>query len=342
MAQEMNHGKAQLLYSKAAEKDFGFPPGYRKLFKGLLLNVPSQVSLAIVCCVESALVMYTALLASYPSLFKAFYPDTKTQWLWAWHFLEETEHCWDSVEDSLERTTAPILWMTWPLLSVYFMIVFSTSCLVESILYAPLSLLNPLTFIPNLCTWILGFTIIAPSIVVNNALRLLLRMKPSDESYTDTTKKYRQEIYLKICGDEMFQTTHVQLPHKNLKNRESVTLSQFPMTNRGSIRNSLVFNQTKMQSSRKLDRCSVSFVNQSLGENIVLSAEQEKNVKRLRSFRLSMYEKTEQDLMASGLFSSDEIDDAGFSRKSLRNLCVDIQAPVIVEESSDSEDGGNE
>ena len=48
MAQEMNHGKAQLLYTKAAEKDFGFPSGYRKLFKGLLMNVPSQLSLAIV------------------------------------------------------------------------------------------------------------------------------------------------------------------------------------------------------------------------------------------------------------------------------------------------------
>lgn len=88
MAQEMNHGKAQLLFSRSAEKDFGFPAGYRKLYKWVLLNVPTQVSLAIVCNLESAFVVFTSLLSSNPWIFKRMYPDTETNWLWAWHFME--------------------------------------------------------------------------------------------------------------------------------------------------------------------------------------------------------------------------------------------------------------
>ena len=66
MAQEINRGKAQLLFSRAAEKDFGFPRGYRKLYKRILFNVPSQVSLSlsVVCFLESSLVMFNSLLPS--------------------------------------------------------------------------------------------------------------------------------------------------------------------------------------------------------------------------------------------------------------------------------------
>ena len=95
MAQEMNHGKAQLLFSRSAEKDFGYPAGYRKLYKWVLLNVPAQVALAVVCLVESSLVMYTSLLSSNPWLFKLLYPDKETNWLWAWHFMEgKSNVCW--------------------------------------------------------------------------------------------------------------------------------------------------------------------------------------------------------------------------------------------------------
>mmetsp|Transcript_5524 Transcript_5524/g.8429 ORF Transcript_5524/g.8429 Transcript_5524/m.8429 type:complete len:371 (+) Transcript_5524:294-1406(+) len=271
MAQEMNHGKAQLLYSKAAEKDFNFPAGYRKLYKSMLMNSPSQLSLAIIAYLESSLVMYTTLLASNTWIFEFLYPDKKMQWLWAWHFMEETEHCWDSVEDALGRSNAPLLWMVCPITSLYFLVVFSTHCLVESVLYAPLQLLNPLALIPNLCTWIFGFTIVAPSMIVNNALRLLLRMKPSDDVYTKTSKSFRETIYLEICGDDMFKTTHVQIPHKNIKHRESQTFRGFPMTKRGSIRNSLVFGTTVTRNPQKDGRMG-SFVNKSAGENIPLTA----------------------------------------------------------------------
>jgi len=51
-----------------------------------------------------------------------------------------------------------------------------------------------------------------------------------------------------------------------------------------------------------------------------------------------MYEKTEQDLRDSGLFSIEEIEDAGFSQKSLKNLSIQVQA----QDSSDNEDGSEE
>lgn len=337
MAQEMNHGKAQLLYSKAAERDFNFPAGYRKIYKWILMNAPSQVSLTIVCFLESGLVMYNALLASNPWIFKVLYPDEKMQWLWAWHLLEETEHCWDSVEDSLERTNTIYLWTICPLLSVYFMMLFSACSLVEGVLYAPLSLLNPFDLIPNICTWIFGFTIVVPSIIANNFLRLILRMRPNDKVYTKTSKTLRETIYLKICGDDMFKTTHVQLPHKNLKTRESVTFSQFQMTNRGSIRNSLAFGMLARKSQKGSEL--VSFVNKSTGENILLDASQENDVMRLSSFRMSLYKKTEEDLRASGLFSTEEIEDAGLSQNSLRNLSIVFDTPLNL---SDDQNEGKE
>lgn len=243
----------------------------------------------------------------------------------------ETEHCWDSVEDALERTSTLMLWVTWPVVSAYFFLLFFSTCFVESLLYGPLlHLLNPLALIPNIFTWVFGFTVVVPSIVVSNFLRLILRMRPSDDSYTKTSKNWRLNIYLNTCNDD-FKTTHVQLPHKKLEDRDSDTLSQFPRTARGSIRNSLAFKG--MLSHRRS-----TFVDNSTGENIALDSEQEKRVKRVSRFRISLYEKTEQDLSASGLFTPAEIEDSGFSRKSLSMLSFTEQCPTLGSLSEDDDD----
>mmetsp|Transcript_40495 Transcript_40495/g.95113 ORF Transcript_40495/g.95113 Transcript_40495/m.95113 type:complete len:336 (+) Transcript_40495:181-1188(+) len=329
MAQEMNHGKAQLLYSRAAEKDFGFPAGYRKLYKWILMNAPSQVTLAIVCYLENGFVIFTALLSSKAWLFKALFPDKETDWLWAWHLMEESEHCWDSVEDALGRTQVLVLWAMWPLLSAYFLLFFFSNCVVESLLCGQLiRQLNPLALIPNICVWVFGFAVLAPSIALSNFLRLILHMKPSDDAYNRNVKNWRTNIYLNICDDQ-FKTTHVQLPHKELVDRESKSMSHFPKSKRGSIRNSLAFR-------------AVPFVKNNTGEDMILNKLQEKAVKRVSSFRLSLYEKTEQDLAASGLFTPSDIDDAGFSRKSLRMLSVIGQELPSLESLSEKDGSDGE
>ena len=66
---------------------------------------------------------------------------------------------------------------------------------------------------------------------------------------------------------------------------------------------------------------------------------QEKDVKRVGSFRMSLYKKTEQDLAASGLFTPADIEDAGFSQKSLSRLStVGQDFPASPESLSEEKD----
>ena len=217
---------------------------------------------------------------------------------------------------------------------------FFSTCVVESILCGQLiRQLNPLVFIPNICVWVFGFTAVAPSMIANNFLMVLLRVKPSDEAYARTAKNWRTNIYLKICDDQ-FKTTHVQLPHRELNDRDSKTLDQFPKTNRGSIRNSLAFNALRL---RRTPARRVSFRNNSTGEDMILNNQQGRAVERVGSVRMSLYKKTEQDLAASGLFTLAEIEEAGFSQESFRGLSnvKQEEVPFLELESVFEEDGGD-
>mmetsp|Transcript_8541 Transcript_8541/g.14825 ORF Transcript_8541/g.14825 Transcript_8541/m.14825 type:complete len:517 (-) Transcript_8541:225-1775(-) len=308
MAQEMNHGKAQLLYSRNAEKNFGYPPGYRKLYKAILFSLPNAVSLSVVACLESIFIPVTGIFSLQPWLFETMWGESK--WLWSWHLCEESEHSWDSVPDALSRSNALILWIVYPIFAAFVFLVIGPLSVIEGFLYHWRDLIkNPVALFFSTCKLMLAI-LFASLFVVSVFLQVLLRQRPSDESIINAAKGMR-EIYATNCKDAM-KTTHVQLPHKKLKNRDSASLrSLYPKTNsRGSIRNSMYFNMASLPSADANE------------EKGLTDANHEEKARRLSMYRTSLYAKTEEELKSTGILSQADLNDAGFSVRSLRHLSV--------------------
>jgi len=97
MTQEMNHGTAQLFYSRACEKCLGYPEGFRLLWKICLYQIfPMKLRAAFLLWIESTFVVVQLAL----KFFTVEQIFGEPAWLWAWHFTEEAEHSWDYVQET--------------------------------------------------------------------------------------------------------------------------------------------------------------------------------------------------------------------------------------------------
>jgi len=94
MAQEMNHGTAQLFYSRGVERSLGYPEGYRQIWKYLLLQVtPTNLRAAFLMWFEASGIILQLMMYFLPMTFEQIVGEPS--WLYTWHFMEEAEHSWD-------------------------------------------------------------------------------------------------------------------------------------------------------------------------------------------------------------------------------------------------------
>eukprot|EP00495_Collosphaeridae_sp_1-RS-2012_P008364 TRINITY_DN830_c0_g1_i2.p1 TRINITY_DN830_c0_g1~~TRINITY_DN830_c0_g1_i2.p1 ORF type:complete len:304 (-),score=61.70 TRINITY_DN830_c0_g1_i2:349-1155(-) len=113
MAQEMNHGTAQLFYSRGVEKSLGYPEGYRQIWKFLLLKViPPNLRAAFLMWFEASGIILQLMMYFLPMTFEQIVGEPA--WLYTWHFMEEAEHSWDyshEVRARLPLFDITIMWV---------------------------------------------------------------------------------------------------------------------------------------------------------------------------------------------------------------------------------------
>ena len=253
IAQELNHGKCQLLYSRSAEKSLHYPCGYRRFWKVFMNSIPLCLSQAFVCYFESSFIVLNGFISEYPYVFRHMFP-TSTIWMWSWHFLEETEHCWDSVQDMMDKCDVLsrfIIWsLGWFLLSVQMW----PLALIEGIVYGYQAILFPpadKSRIQILCWtfgmwlfWVPNFLLVCQAC---SFLHIICGMRPSDDAYFTTRDNMYNNIYKPY--EPMFKITHVQSPYQHLMKRRSTRISTTSSTSSRMRMSSLRMSLSKRTSS---------------------------------------------------------------------------------------------
>jgi len=121
MAQEMNHGIAQLFYSRGVEKSLGYPEGYRQIYKYLLLKlISSNLRAAFMTWIEACGLQIQLMVRYLPIKFENLAGEPA--WVFSWHFVEEAEHSWDYSHEMKERIPTSdffILWLVMVPICVY-------------------------------------------------------------------------------------------------------------------------------------------------------------------------------------------------------------------------------
>jgi hypothetical protein len=303
MAQEMNHGKCQLLYSRSAEKYLGYPAGYRRFWKLMVYNAPMPLLQSFVAYIEASFIVLNGFLADFPFMYDCMWAQPK--WVFAWHCLEETEHCWDSVQDMLGRTDFASRLIIWTLGWILLPVLMLPLALMEGLVYGHKALKSPGTLLWSFSMWLFFVPAFLMTCQACSCLHIMLGMRPSDHAYWNSVTKVYQEIYKPY--EHHFKITHSQKPDEHVIRRVSVqsmprvstyeSIKALPTELRASF--------SRQSSIRFSIRCSAS------AQSTEVSQNKRKSIRRFSTFRNSLYNSTQQELLDAGMGMA-EIEDAGF------------------------------
>ena len=254
IAQELNHGKCQLLYSRSAERTINYPCGYRRFWKVFMNSIPLGLSQAFVCYFESSFIVLNGFISEYPYVFQHMFPSN-TIWMWSWHFLEETEHCWDSVQDMMEKCDVLSRFIIWSLGWFLLSLQMWPLALIEGIVYGYKAILFPpadksrlqiiLWTVGMWFVWVPNFLFVCQAC---SFLHIICGMRPSDEAYFTTRDNMYNNIYKP--HEKLFKITHIQSPYQHLMKRRSTRISTSSSRMRmSSIRMSLTKRTSSLFSS---------------------------------------------------------------------------------------------
>lgn len=128
MAQEMNHGTAQLFYSRGVEKSLGFPEGYRTVWKLLLLKcLPNNYRAAFLMWFEACGLIIQLMIYWLPIKSEQIFGEPV--WMYTWHFLEEAEHSWDYSHEVRARVPIYDITLMWIIMLPVIMFLYVQSVL---------------------------------------------------------------------------------------------------------------------------------------------------------------------------------------------------------------------
>merc|ERR1719233_704812 len=212
----MNHGVAQLFYSRGAEKHLGYPSGYRTLWKIVLIKIFSyQLRAAFFTWFEIFSMTFHLIYTFFPSI-KCEHVFGKPYWLWSYHLMEEMEHSWDSVKDI--KPKVPFIYKAvWYVLTIPLMATLWTQAILQGFWYGRRTLLqHPSRLFTGLfiqCTvWIQAmFFVLAITFC-----EMILDMRP--DSLYDIAKVGMTKDYMRF--DHFFKITHTQSPFDHMNKVE--------------------------------------------------------------------------------------------------------------------------
>jgi len=209
MAQEMNHGTAQLFYSRGCEKCLGYPEGFRTLWKIVLIRMfPMKLKAAFFIWLECASMALELPLNYLPMKTEQIFGEPA--WVYTWHFIEESEHGWDYVKETNPKV--PWIWkaamwlLAWPLLVCLW---------IQAILHALWYGMSTFRKHPSrLLTGLLVHIIFTQFLFFAMALsflEMILGMRPNDvyEIALNGARQQFEEF------KHLFKITHTQIPGSN-------------------------------------------------------------------------------------------------------------------------------
>lgn len=299
MAQEMNHGKVTLFYCIGAERGLGYPEGFRMLWKLLVYNCfPKGLQMAFICWIEASFIVQNRIMSLHPKLYDCAFAEG-TKWVFAWHMLEETEHCWDSVQDLLETTSLPWRIVIWAVCWILLPVLMITQPLIEGFLYGwktfkrdPMTLLKSLAFL---------FAMNVPMLFGLQAcsfLHLILEMRPSDYCYEDTYEQWEEKIY-EPYAKKHFEIKYRQDPHHHIRRRTTLAKGRSSSSQPESANESMTQNAAEEQAPAIM-----------------------KAAAYLARHRNELYKKMQAEMKTFGM-SEEQINDTEFPRMMQKFLEVD-------------------
>jgi len=293
MAQEMNHGKCQILYSKAAEEQLGYPAGWRRLWKIILFDVmPLSLRRAFIAYVEAGFIVLTNFCGRCPASIDVVFAEPR--WVWKWHLTEESEHCWDSVPDMMAHCGVGWRLFMWSAAWLLMALLMFPMATFEGFIYGRKTILkNPLS-LP--CSLVMLFLFFGPLLFLMQAcigLHIVLGMRPSDEKYHSVCKNMKDKVFSELTSQ--FRVTHVQRPKEHLKQSEIHRLS---------------VTAKSIMVEKRLASVAVGTFQAPHG-NTTLDKTRTSSVQSLGSYRKLLYNQTMEELMAAGL-TEDELEQSPF------------------------------
>jgi len=204
MSQEMNHGTAQLFYSRACEKCLGFPEGFRLLWKIALIKIfPMELRAAFLLWIESTFLV-VQLAVKFLRIERI---AGEPVWLYAWHIMEESEHSWDYVQETnpkipwiykaiIQLVSGPLVFVLW------------IQAILHALWYGMRTFRkHPSRLVTGLLVHMLFLQILIFAMALS-FLEMLLGMRPDEiyETASDVMRKEFEEY------KHLFKITHTQTP----------------------------------------------------------------------------------------------------------------------------------
>jgi len=211
MTQEMNHGIAQLFYSREVEKCLGYPKGYRSLWKTILIRYLSRKwAAALLVWIEIAFMPFQLAVTFLPIKLEHLFGEPA--WLWNWHFMEESEHSWEYVHETSPKI--PFLYKA----VTFFVVAFGILCfwvqaILQGLWYGSATFhKHPSRLITGLFMHVTFFAQCLLFAITFTLLESILGMRP-DEAY----QWARDGLSCEFAEySHLFKITHTQRPGGHL------------------------------------------------------------------------------------------------------------------------------
>eukprot|EP00457_Paulinella_chromatophora_P006780 gb/GEZN01006799.1/.p1 GENE.gb/GEZN01006799.1/~~gb/GEZN01006799.1/.p1 ORF type:complete len:389 (+),score=43.69 gb/GEZN01006799.1/:94-1260(+) len=224
--QELQHSMAQLFYSRAVERDLGYPRERRNQTKQDFARASVKKKQLRFLKLEASFVLKHMLLTTRLGRLK---PATPNKWFYDWHWMEEAEHCWDSTVELRRNLMAGEPEPTRAQLIKKFLQLFLPDFdLLRDFIFAFMSgwlfgwrtLVNPVKFLSSLLVLLIEPTIFNSLNPWNKFFQIDMNMRPADEVYRQARARWHKEFFKE--HEAKFQIIHVQEPHQHIRNQHHI------------------------------------------------------------------------------------------------------------------------